>query len=128
MTPSIIANYPDLFDLENCPTGSAMHLGLQIDGTGWLALLERLCARLQPFAIKVKAQGHDFRILSVKQKFGSLRVAYRGGTDDIEAEIELAKAEASKTCVSCGGVGELRDARGQVRVLCQCLEVVSRIR
>lgn len=123
MTPSIIASYPDLFDLETCPKGSSMHLGLQIEGSGWLSLLDRLCARLQPLAIKAKAQGHDFRILSVKQKFGSLRVAYRGGTDDIEAEIELAKVEASETCEGCDGAGKLKDVCGYVRVLCgQCLE------
>jgi hypothetical protein len=123
---SIIKTYPDLFDLDSCPTGSAMHLGLQLNGSGWLGLLDRLCANLQPLTQMVSSEGEEFKILAVKQKLGTLRVAYRGASDAIEAEIERAKAEALRTCETCGGAGTLRSLDGYLTILCdQCNSVLS---
>jgi hypothetical protein len=62
-----------LFDTTNCPNGSLMHLGLQV-GDGWLLVIGRMCAQLQPLA-----EGGGVQILAVKQDMGTLRVAYRGG-------------------------------------------------
>jgi hypothetical protein len=123
---SIIRTYPDLFDLDSCPTGSSMHLGLQLNGSGWLGLLERLCGNLQPLAQMVSSEDGEFKILAVKQKFGTLRVAYRGASDAIEVEIERAKAEALRTCETCGGGGTLRSLDGYLTILCdQCSSVVT---
>ena len=72
-----------------------MHFGLQVENVIWRAIIESLCERLQPIAVSAKAQGLNFRILSVKEKFGTLRIAYRDGTDEIEAEIGRAKGEAA---------------------------------
>jgi hypothetical protein len=97
----IIARYPQLFDLSGDVTVSAMHLGFQFAGSGWLGVMATLCERLVPLV-----GDSGFRILSVKSKFGTLRVTYRGGSDAVEAEIEAAKAEA--TWEFCGQVGERR--------------------
>jgi hypothetical protein len=78
----------------------------------------RLCAKLQPLATEVRTQGGEFVILGVKQKFGTLRVVYRGGNDEIAKEVELAKADALRTCEMCGGPGDLRSERGYLTVLC----------
>lgn len=90
----IVFKYRDLFDVDSAPWGSAMHFGLQMESVAWREIIEQLCERLQPLAAKAKSQGLDFRILAVKQKFGTLRIAYRNGTDEIDAEIERAKDEA----------------------------------
>ena len=103
-----------------------MHLGLQVDGVAWREVIERMCERLRPLAVEAKARGLDFRILAVKEKFGTLRIAYRDGTDEIEAEVQRARIESSVTCERCGGVGDMRDVSGWVRVLCgRCLQIAS---
>jgi hypothetical protein len=79
----IILAYPTLFDLDLLQ--SSMQFGLQIPAS-WRGTIEQLCQRLQPLA----TDQTDFKILSVKEKFGSLRIAYRRGTPEIEAEIERA--------------------------------------
>jgi hypothetical protein len=84
----IIARFPTLFDTDGDFTTTAMHRGFENVGKGWLGIMDRLCARLLPIAPQ------DFRILAVKSKYGTLRIAYRGGDDAVEAVIEAAKAEA----------------------------------
>jgi hypothetical protein len=57
---------------------------------------------------------------------GTLRVAYRGANDAIEAEIDRAKAEALRACETCGAAGTLRSLDGYLMILCdQCNSVVS---
>jgi hypothetical protein len=112
MTPSIIADYPALFDTTNCPNGSLMHLGLQV-GEGWQLVIGRMCAQLQPLA-----EGGGVQILAVKQDMGTLRVAYRGGDDAIEAVIAAAKLIAARTCECCGAKGGLQDVGGWWSVTC----------
>jgi len=84
-TDPIIRAHLNLFDFD---PPSSMWFGLQVPDA-WRDTIEQLCQRLLPLA----ADQADFRILSVKEKFGSLRIAYRGGTPAIEAEIERAKVE-----------------------------------
>jgi hypothetical protein len=114
----IIAKYPDIFDLASGPSGSAMSLGFQLNGSGWLALLERLFADLQLLAVNVRIQGGEFKVLQVKQKLGTLRVTYTGGNDDIEGRIHQAKTDALRTCEICGGPGEQRSDHGYLIIRC----------
>jgi hypothetical protein len=92
-TDPIILRYIDLFDLESAPWKSSMHFGLQVESAALREIVRQLCQRLQPLATNAKIRGLDFRILLVKEKFGMLRIAYRGGTEEIDAEIERAKDE-----------------------------------
>jgi hypothetical protein len=84
----IIDRFPTLFDTDGDFTTTAMAQGFENVGQGWLPILADMCGRLMPLA-----QG-DFRILAVKSKYGTLRIAYRGGNDAVEAVIEAAKAGA----------------------------------
>jgi hypothetical protein len=84
----IIARFPTLFDTDGDFTSTAMDRGFEFEGDGWLGIMDRLCAKLLPIA------SQDFRIVAVKSKFETLRIAYRGGNNAVEAAIEAAKAEA----------------------------------
>jgi hypothetical protein len=90
----IIVKYPNLFDLDSVPWNSSMQFGLRVESVSLRNIIEELCVRLQPIAVAAKAEGLNFRILGVKQKFGTLRISYRGGNDEIDAEIERAKDAA----------------------------------
>lgn len=98
----IVSRYPELFDLSGDVPTSSMHIGFQGMGEGWLVLMAKLCQRLEPIA------ADDFKIISVKPKFGRLRIAYRGGDETIEGMVEAAKAEALTMCEICGTEGEMR--------------------
>jgi hypothetical protein len=109
---TIIAKYPDLFDLDSCPIGSSMHLGLQVDA-GWLPVIERMCERLEPLV-----HGTGFRFQAIKQDMGTLRAAYRGGNEAVRAVIEAGATEAAHTCEMCGNPGILGEVSGWWAVRC----------
>jgi hypothetical protein len=90
----IIGQYHELFDLDSAPWSSSMHFGLQVESEPIRGIIERLCERLRPLSAAARDEGLDFKILSVKEKFGTLRVAYRDATEAIEAEIQEAKSAA----------------------------------
>jgi hypothetical protein len=71
-----------------------MQFGLQVEAEPMRGIIERLCERLRPLAAATRDEGLDFKILSVKEKFGTLHVAYRDATEAIEAEIEETKSAA----------------------------------
>jgi hypothetical protein len=108
---AIIDIFRDLFDLSEDVTASAMGFGFQFAGIGWLPIMERLCERLVPLA-----QDTPLQLISVKSKLGSLRLAYRGGSEaidaEIDAEIAAAKSLALVTCELCGGPGVQRTFGG----------------
>jgi len=108
----IIGNYRELFDLSRDVTTTQMMYGFQGVGPGWLAIMDRLCARLQAIA------GPEFKFTSVKEKMGTLRISYRCGCDEVEAVVEAAKAEAQGTCMICGKARQLREREGCWTVRC----------
>jgi hypothetical protein len=111
---AIIERFLNLFDLDPGVGRSSMAFGFQFVGPGWLSIMEGLCERLAPLA-----KGSNFQITSVKSKLGTLRIAYRDGSDPIEAEVELAKVLAGKTCEVCGATGSQRTVGGWVTVRCE---------
>jgi hypothetical protein len=108
----IINRHLGLFDLSGDVMRSSMRWGFQME-PGWYGIMERLCERLIPLA-----QDTPLQITSVKSKLGTLRVAYRGGTDEIEAVIAVAKSTAAHTCECCGAEGVLRVDCGWWSVKC----------
>ncbi|WP_433971955.1 hypothetical protein [Tunturiibacter lichenicola] len=96
----IIDRYQELFDLGGVTT-SQMRWGFQGVGSGWLPIMERLCIRLQSIAKPT------FKLISVKEKLGSLRITFCGGSDAIGEAVDAAKAEAMVTCDQCGAAGAL---------------------
>jgi hypothetical protein len=90
----IIRSYPELFDVAGAPGNSSMQFGIQVESPAGREIVARLCVRLRPLAAAARDEGIEFAILEVKEKFGSLRINYRGGTDEIAVEIDKAKHEA----------------------------------
>jgi len=65
---------------------------------GWISLIERIIA-------VVRARNETIQIVQIKEKFGSLRFYFDGGSSELREEIRKIEAEASKTCDVCGDVG-----------------------
>jgi hypothetical protein len=91
--------------------------GFQGIGPGWLPVMERLCIRLQ------SGPKSALRLISVKEKLGSLRISFRGGDNAIGEAVNAAKIEAMVTCDQCGAAGALRDMDGLLAVRCKKCEV-----
>ena len=86
---NVLRVFARLFDLSGDITATMMGFGFQFNGRGWRRVMAKMCTRLEPIAPA------GFAITSVKSKFGSLRISYRGGDEAVEAVIDAAKAEAS---------------------------------
>lgn len=108
---------------------------------GWRLLCERLLNQIDEVLSDEEAKG--FKLLQVKEKFGTLRVYYRlGDAEDLHVDLvspegrehlvkrapgqaaqcvrELVDAACSKSeeiCEICGRLGELREG-GWIRTLC----------
>jgi hypothetical protein len=108
----IISRHPDFFDLSGDATKTQLMFGFQGVGPGWLAIIERLCTRLQAIA------GPEVKFTSVKEK-GTLRISYRGGNDEVEAAVESAKADALLTCEMCGAPETVKRQNGVWAVTCE---------
>ena len=111
--------HQNLFDFEGVPLRSQMHFGLQV-GPGWLKLVGMMLEGLSSLMSAGEVGG--FKIVSLKSKLGSLRVAYSGGTEEFQIAaaylIEAAKVEARMTCETCGGAGEQAEVGGYGEVQC----------
>lgn len=56
-------------------------------------------------------------VQQIKEKFGGLRFYYNGGNDEISGMARMAELWASRTCETCGNLGERRSG-GWIRTLC----------
>jgi hypothetical protein len=87
----LFAPEPLLHDMQR----TLMCFGFEC-GDGWYQLIESCLARLA-------AQKYsDFEIVQVKEKFGSLRIYFRGGDSMANQIVSDAAAESSITCEACG--------------------------
>jgi len=91
----------------------AMCWGFQC-GDGWLPMLEELFDKTDKIAKPYK----DFRISTVKEKFGGLRVYCFASTDEIENLIDEYEAKSYKVCERCGRKGKLTHVFGWYVTLC----------
>ena len=108
--------YPALFANKN-PMNSCMNRGCCI-GDGWFALFARLCAQVQ--ARVTQAKSPQPVLIQVKEKFGSLRVYWRGADDYVRELTELAETKSLQTCEACGEAGGLiREDGSNLRVRCE---------
>lgn len=82
----------------------AMCWGFQCDD-GWFPMLEELFEKIDKIAKPYKG----FRINTVKEKFGGLRVYCFGSTDEIEDLIEEYAQKSYTICEVCGRKGRLRN-------------------
>ncbi|KAB2841146.1 MAG: hypothetical protein F9K47_11965 [Burkholderiales bacterium] len=113
--------YPALFSERHMSIEeSAMAWGLTC-GDGWFDLIDAFCAEVQ-HAVQ---HGHMPPVVlkQVKEKFGSLRIRYRGGDDVTEGLVRMATAMSERLCEICGHPGETgRRPRDQMPVMTRCCE------
>ena len=78
----------------------------QLDcGHGWQKILEDLCGAID---LIVRENGDpNFKITSIKQKFGVLMIDYDGGDDLIKEFIDFAQLLSYNRCEICGQEGKL---------------------
>jgi hypothetical protein len=95
-----------------------MGFGFEV-GDGWYKLLLRLCNKIQAELNKApEVVRKEFRVVQVKEKFGSLRVYTQSGTNQIENEIAKAESESLRTCENCGKKGNQEGCGYWISVLC----------
>jgi hypothetical protein len=108
-TKILFDKYPQLFPKGRTIQQSLMAFGFENDD-GWYAILDDLFA-------KMTATGEPLEVVSVKEKYGTLRVAVTGASDAVHDMIEAAGEKSSKTCEVCGQLGKLC-GKGWVKTLC----------
>lgn len=103
-------------------------------GPGWWPIIESLCASIQghidwrnhsrerllesnPYKNIIPDAVEQVVIEQVKEKFGSLRIYFKGGDEAVYGMVRMAEAWASKSCEDCGKPGKTRSG-GWVKVRC----------
>jgi hypothetical protein len=88
-------------------------------GDGWRGVIAELADRLEAYASESKLDG--LVVVQVKEKFGSLRVYFRGPIPaKVRDWVSTAEHQSARTCELCAAPASLR-ARpegGHVRTLC----------
>jgi hypothetical protein len=112
----LIEAYPGLF---HPPAGAPEAAeGYPNCEDGWRDLLERACAR-----IEAALEGSVFRVLQIKQKFGTLRFYWSGELSPeaeakVEEAIDLAVARSACSCEICSAEGRLYSRGGWLATAC----------
>ena len=95
--------------LERIPDGWGRWIRCE---AGWYPILARLEERLRTI-------DPDYRVLQIKEKFGTLRFYWTGRNYDAgETVVADAEKESARTCEVCGSPGCLRTRGGWLRTLC----------
>ena len=108
--------HPTLFIAlpSRTPTGECFECG-----DGWRGVIAELADRLEAYASESKPDG--LVVVQVKEKFGSLRVYFRGPVPaKVRDWVSTAEHQSARTCELCAAPASLR-ARpegGHVRTLC----------
>ena len=71
-------------------------------GDGWFGIIDKACAEI---ARELEHTFAYFHVDQIKEKFGSLRVYYSGGTEKIAAIVDDLESTANRTCEICGRPG-----------------------
>lgn len=88
-----LTRWPDWFSSRSAPS------------CGWTDLLIGLCNQLEHVV------GPEFKVLQVKEKFGSLRFYAAGANEEARKLIDAAEDMSSNICEECGAAGRLRGGR-----------------
>ncbi len=115
---------PEFFD-RGSPSESLMYFGFAV-GDGWFPILKKGLKAIKKWTDGPnwssewpdKKYPYVFKVLQVKEKFGTLRF-YAGGADrNVNAIIEGMEFASSCICERCGANGDLRTDMYWIRTLC----------
>lgn len=92
-------------------------------GIGWYDLIESLLYRIDLYVKYVTLP--EFKIIQIKEKFGSLRFYVDGSDDYIEGMISFAQTQSHNICENCGTNQNIGSTTtGWIRILCKsCGEI-----
>lgn len=79
---------------------------------GWFNILMDLCGRLSTVV------DEEFKVLQVKEKFGTLRFYVFKANDTARELIRRAEVESSHTCEECGSLTGTLRGEGWMKILC----------
>jgi hypothetical protein len=105
----LVERWPTWFNTEGNIRHTLMPQDFNHDD-GWFDILWRLCEDLEPRVAEfAAADGFQFEVLQVKEKFGGLRFYVNCRRNfPIRHRIDAAIQESLHTCEICGQPGELR--------------------
>lgn len=116
----LVKRFPGIFaDMYGNPMETCMAFGCECSD-GWFDLLYRLCEDIEKAnPPNTGDELQDFRVLQIKEKFGSLNFYYRGGNDKIRDLVSAAEKESYKICERCGSREDVTTAGpGWILTLC----------
>lgn len=105
---------PLLAEIRHAYSRMLAHASIEC-GTGWLPLLQRLCAQLAELE---QQSGLPVLLSQIKEKYGVLRIYYDQAPAGVDALIEAAEAESQRICELCGKPGSPCSGRGYVKTFC----------
>jgi len=93
-------------------------MGLPFEcGDGWFDLLYQLSKDIQAL-INSGVEIPEFAVSQVKEKFGTLRYYYYGGSDEVSDLVQKAEEASASICEVCGKPGACRKEGGWYSTLC----------
>ena len=119
----LYAKYPKLFAQRSLPvTQSALGWGCQC-GSGWLAILDRLCSKIQALVDSKKIP--QFEFTTIKEKLGTLHVYPPEFDNEVGDLLEQAEQESKRTCEICGSKEnvECKARTWYIQALCKKCEI-----
>lgn len=116
-TKEMLEKYPELFGSgdELNPQKTLMVFGIET-GKGWKDVILSYLPKISEIVKEKKLD--NFRIVQIKEKFGSLRVYTNNSVQEIEDIIDEMEKECSTTCETCGSKEGKFRSNGWMRVIC----------
>ncbi|MGA8136844.1 MAG: hypothetical protein WCA48_22210 [Pseudomonas gingeri] len=111
----IWAQYPAI--LSNSLAPAHHYPWRSVCGDGWYDLIDTLCSSLQAHIDQQQAE--PISVVGIKEKFGQLRVDYRGGDAATRAMIQLVTSLSVRVCEICGNRGHTLSDQRWVRTRCE---------
>ena len=84
---------------------------------GWYQLIDNLFHILTSHAVNAQL-ADDFKVVTVKEKFGGLRVYCYNGDDFVSGAIAMAERISYNICDMCGAPGEVRVKSSWLKTRC----------
>jgi NAD-dependent SIR2 family protein deacetylase len=85
-------------------------------GNGWYELLWNLSQNIDAYLTKNKIK--NFKVIQVKEKFGSLRFYTEPYIEELDSLITQAENQSVYICENCGAQGRQYNINGWVTTIC----------